>query len=326
MSDVVTKLSSLINPQVMADIVRAKLEKIIAVMPYAKLDDTLEGQAGDTITVPKFEYIGDAVDVAEGAEIPTRELECVGVSYKVKKTGIGGTLTDEAVLSGYGNPVGELSNQMGNSIASKCDADCMGELYNAKTSFTSTKIMSYDTVVNGIDVFEEEENSEKVIFVHPKQVTQLRLDSNFISKEKYNNEVVATGEIGMIANAHVVPSKKVMLTEYDKVESSTSGATQVTADNIATFQGKVFPKVAVGDYVKASTTAYYINPIVKLVSNETDDESPALTIFVKRDTNIETERKAKTRTTEITGDKIYVVALTNDSKVVNVKSLKVASV
>ena len=285
MADVVTKLSSLINPQVMADIVNAKLEKRIVVTPYAKLDTTLEGQAGDTITVPKFEFIGEAVDVEEGADIPTRELKCVGTAYKIKKAGIGGILTDEAVLSGYGNPVGELSNQMGNSIASKCDEDAMEELYKAKTTYTATKIMSYENVVNAIDAFDEEENSEKVIFINPKQTTQLRLDANFISKEKYNNEVVATGEIGMIANAHVVPSKKV------KLEGG-----------------------------------YYFNPIVKLTSNETDDESPALTIFVKRETNIETQRVAKNRTTEVTGDKMYVCALTNDAKVVILKSLETASV
>ena len=325
MADVITKLNSLINPQVMADIVRAKLEKRIAVMPYAKLDATLEGQAGSTITVPKFEYIGDAVDVAEGEDIPARELKCVGTPHAVKKVGIGGTLTDEAVLSGYGNPVGELSNQMGNAIASKCDADCMGELYTAKTSYKSTKVMSYESIVNAIDAFEEEENSEKVVFVHPKQVTQLRLDPNFISKEKYNNEVIATGEIGTVANAHVVPSKKVMLAEYE-VTTVSSGNTQITSDNLATYESKTFPKPKVGDYVKAVEAKYYVNPIVKLVSNETDDESPALTIFVKRDTNIETERKSKNRTTEVTGDKVYVVALTNDSKVVNLKSLQVPTV
>lgn len=326
MADVVTKLASLINPEVMASVINAKIDKMIAVMPYAKLDTTLEGQAGDTITVPKFEYIGEAVDVAEGEDIPTRELKCVGTPYKVKKVGIGGTLTDEAVLSGYGNPTGELANQMGISIASKCDTDGIDELYGATTAYTATKVMSYENVVNAIDAFDEEENSEKVIFIHPKQVTQLRLDPNFISKDKYNNEVVMNGEIGMIANAHVKPSKKVMLTEYEKVEAGTSGATQVTASNIATYEGKVFPKVAIGDYVKASTVKYYANPIVKLTSNETDDESPALTYFIKRDTNIETERKSKNRTTEVTGDKMYVSALTNDSKVVILKSLQVASV
>lgn len=285
MADVVTKLASLINPQVMADVVNAKIEKVIAVMPYAKLDNTLEGQSGDTITIPKFEYVGDAVDVAEGEDIPTRELKCVGTPYTIKKIGIGGILTDEAVLSGYGNPTGELSNQMGLAIASKCDTDGIEELYKASTTYTASKVMSYENVVNAIDLFEEEENTEKVIFVHPKQVTQLRLDPNFISKDKYNNEVIVNGEIGMIANAHVKASKKV------KLEGG-----------------------------------YYYNPIIKITSSETDDESSALTYFIKRDTNIETQRVSKNRTTEITGDKMYVSALTNDSKVVILKSLQVANV
>lgn len=327
MADVITKLNDLINPQVMADIVSAKLESAVKVLPYAKLDTTLEGQAGDTITVPAFEYIGDAVDVGEGEAIPTRALKATGKNHKIKKTGIGGELTDEAVLSGFGNPVGELSNQMALSIASKCDRDSMDALLNAKTSYNANAILSYNTVVDAIDVFEEEDNTEKVIFVHPKQVTQLRKDPNFISKDKYSgSDVMVTGEIGMVGNAHVKPTKKCMLVEYDKAESSTSGATQVTADNIATYEGKVFGGVKVGDYVIATAKPYYVNPVVKLTDTETDDESPAITIFVKRDTNIETERKSKFRTTEVTGDKLYVVALTNDAKVVLLKALKTATV
>ena len=47
-----------------------------------------------------------------------------------------------------------------------------------------------------------------------------------------------------------------------------------------------------------------------------DDEIPALTIYRKRDVNIETERKPKTRTTEITADEFYVAVLSNEAKVV----------
>ena len=39
-------------------------------------------------------------------------------------------------------------------------------------------------------------------------------------------------------------------------------------------------------------------------------------------TNVEKERIARNRTTEITGDKMYVVALTNEEKVVIAKCLK----
>ena len=50
-----------------------------------------------------------------------------------------------------------------------------------------------------------------------------------------------------------------------------------------------------------------------------DDEIPALTIYRKREVNIETERKPKTRTTEITADEFYVAVLSNEAKVVLAK-------
>ena len=50
----VTKLENLINPEVMADIISGKIENKIVVTPFAKVDRTLVGKAGDTITVPQF--------------------------------------------------------------------------------------------------------------------------------------------------------------------------------------------------------------------------------------------------------------------------------
>lgn len=288
MADVVTKLQNLINPQVMADMISAKVDKKIRLTPYAKLDTTLQGRAGDTITLPKFGFIGNAIEVGEGEEIPTRALSVSSVQHTIKKIGIGGIITDEAALSGYGNPVGELNNQMALSIASKCDEDAMTELLKATTSYVSTTVISYNSVVNAIDLFEEEGNSEKVMFVHPKQVTQLRLDPNFIARDKYGNQVMIDGEIGMIGNARIVASKRVK---------------------------------------KDETTTYYLNPIVKLSNDtESEDDSPALTVFLKRETNIEVDRQPRKRQTEITGDRMYVVALTNDTKVVIAKNLIVASV
>ena len=46
MADVVTKLAQLINPEVMGDMVSAKVEAKIRITPYAKVDTTLQGQAG----------------------------------------------------------------------------------------------------------------------------------------------------------------------------------------------------------------------------------------------------------------------------------------
>lgn len=49
-----TKLANLVDPQVMADMVSAKLPKKIKFSPIARVDTTLVGRPGSTIIVPKY--------------------------------------------------------------------------------------------------------------------------------------------------------------------------------------------------------------------------------------------------------------------------------
>ena len=278
-----TMISDLINPQVMADMISAKVESKIVVAPFAKVDTSLVGVPGNTITVPQYAYIGDAEDIAEGIAAETVKLTTSTTTVTVKKAMKAVELTDEAVLSGYGNPVGETNNQLAKAIAAKVDVDAMEALNGAQLIYDgSASIIKYTGVVDAIDLFDEEVNTEKVIFVHPKQVTQIRKDADFISADKYPGNVVMTGEIGKIANTHVVPSKKV------KDDGSN-----------------------------------YLCPIVKLNGDaETEDDAPALTVYLKRDTNVETDRVSLARKTDISVDKHYAVALSNTAKVVLAKFKK----
>lgn len=274
-----TILDDLVDPEVMAPMISGKIANAIVATPFAKIDNTLSGQPGSTITVPRYMYIGDAEDVAEGVAAGTVKLETDTDTYTVKKAMKAVTITDEAILSGYGNPVGEANNQLGKSIASKVDNDVMDELKGASNVYTGTAI-SYDDIVDAIDRFNEEENVEKVMFIHPHQVSELRKDANFISNDKYNNNVIMRGEIGMIANTRIVPSRKAV----------------------------------------DSNGTYFLNPIVQLKGeSQTGDESAAVTIFMKRNANVETERHTLNRTTDISVDEHYVAALTDESKVVVAK-------
>ena len=275
-----TTLNKLIDPQVMAPMISAKLTNAIVALRFAKIDTTLVGEPGSTITVSKYKYIGDAEDLAEGVTADKTKLETTSAQYTIKKAVKQVELTDEAVLSGYGNPVGETNNQLAMSIRSKIDNDVMDELKSAQLTFTGSGAISYDNVVDAIDVLNEEENVPKVMFIHPKQVSQLRKDSNFISNDKYNNNVIMRGEIGMIANTRIVPSKK-----------------------------------AIND---AGT--YFLNPIVELRPEEqTGDETSAVTIYLKRNLNLETQRELSNYTTLIGADQHYVASLTDESKVVVAK-------
>ena len=73
----------------------------------------------------------------------------------------------------------------------------------------STAAISYNSIVDALDAFEEEDDEAKVLFIHPKQLTALRKDANFIDKNKFGADVMMTGAIGMIAGAQVVVSRKV---------------------------------------------------------------------------------------------------------------------
>ena len=274
-----TSISNMVNPKVMADMISAKIEKKIVVAPFAKVDDSLTGVAGDTIVVPQYTYIGDADDVAEGVEVELTTLVTTTTEATIKKAMKAVELSDEAVLSGYGNPIGETNNQLAAAIAAKVDNDAMEALLTAQATYEADGIISYSGIIDAIDKFGEESNCQKVIFVHPSQLTQLRHDEDFISCEKYTGNVILSGEIGMIANTRVVPSKKVPVVE-----------------------GK------------------YVCPIVKIESElETEDETPALTIYLKRDTNVEMERQTLRRVTDISVDKFYTVVLSNAGKVVLAK-------
>lgn len=107
-----TTLSNIINPQVMADMISAELPNALQVSKLYKVDRTLTGKAGNTITVPQWAYIGSADDLAEGVEGTVTQMTATDKDYTVKKAVKNVELTDEALLSGYGDPKGEAVRQL----------------------------------------------------------------------------------------------------------------------------------------------------------------------------------------------------------------------
>ena len=118
-----TKISDLIIPEVMADMVRQELPHKLVFGPLLKIDNRLEGIPGNTLTVPKWGLIGIAEDVAELGAIPYEKLTTSKTTMTIKKVGKGVQFSDEALLSGYGDPLGEGTAQLALSVARKIDAD-----------------------------------------------------------------------------------------------------------------------------------------------------------------------------------------------------------
>lgn len=325
-----TKMENMINPEVMGDMIDAKIEAQLKITPYAKVDTTLQGVPGDTKTVPSWNYIGDAEDIAEGVEVDTTKMTSAKETFTIKKAMKSVEITQEAINSGLGNPVGQAGTQLSKAIAGKVDNDVLDAVYEGKmTSGDGSNKISYEGIVDANTKFEDEEDGiEKVMFINPAQEGTILKDPNFLSADKYEPGVMVNGAIGKVAGCQVKKSKKVRLVTFEK---NSSGTVTITDENLAEYQAKVDPTVtlAVGDKVKAIADAsqYYVCPIIKMEPDSaeteyTEDELPAVTIFLKKDTQLDHEWFPRKQVHELTVAKYYGVALTNGAKVVLAKFKK----
>ena len=281
----VTTMSNMITPQVMGDMINAKIEALAKITPYAKVDTSLQGVPGDTKTVPSWNYIGDASDVAEGAEVELTAMSAATATFTIKKAMKAVGLTQEAINSGLGNPVGQAEAQLAKAIVGKVDNDVLeAALKSNVTSGDGAEVIGYASIVDAVTKFEDEEDGiEKVMFISPKQEATLLKDPDFLSADKFTAGVAVNGAIGKIAGCWIKKSNKI------KAKSGVFTCPII----------KMEPDSAETEY--------------------TEDELPALTIFLKKDTSVDAEFKPRSQTHEITAAKYYGVALTNAAKVVLAK-------
>lgn len=206
-----TKLENMIDPQVLADMISAALPNAIRFAPLARIDNTLVGQPGSTVTVPKFKYIGDAEDVAEGEAIDTSLLETSSEPFDIKKAGKGVEITDEAVLSGYGDPIGEAGNQLTLAISNKVDNDVLTALGTTTLEYTAGTAWDLGTISDALDIFGDEDDEATVLILNPKDASELRksIGGDWERASDLGDNIIVNGTYGGVLGAQVVRSNKV---------------------------------------------------------------------------------------------------------------------
>lgn len=210
-----TYLFDLIDPQVLADMIDQKLVDAIRFAPLAVIDDTLVGRPGSKVTVPKYSYIGDSTVIPEGSDIPITKLEQDSDEVQIHKIGRGTQITDEAVLSGFGNPMEEGANQLVLSIASMLDKEMLYAL-NGITSpmvYTGTKTLAQgglepEDVNNALELFGEDVDGEKVLLCAPALHTKLRNTKEWVPASEIAANMLIKGAVGEAYGCQVVVSNK----------------------------------------------------------------------------------------------------------------------
>lgn len=213
-----TYLSALFNPQVVADLINTKLTDKMVFAPLAMVDYTLQGRAGDTVTLPYYSYISAASAVSEGYDIPIRKLTQTTSSVKVSKIGVAVQLTDEAVLSGYGDPVNEAAMQITTAIADTLDNNLLAALaansaseQNYSTS-ASTGLVP-DDIPLALAKYGEDNDGDKVLLVTPDFYAKLvgaPASTNWIPASEIAANVKIRGTVGMAFGCQVVVTNRLV--------------------------------------------------------------------------------------------------------------------
>ena len=208
-----TKLADLFVPEVIAQEVEQKLIDKLVMEQFMEVDATLQGRAGDTVTLPSFQYIGDAEDVAEGEAIPTSKLAHSTRQATIKKIGKGVPVTDEAVLSGYGDPIGEATSQLAVAIKSKLDADTQAMLdTDVKAGMTvgdGSAELDDALISKALVKFGEDIEGRMVCPINPDQLASLRDNNFFIPASEIAADVRVNGSLGSIHGVQFVIRNRV---------------------------------------------------------------------------------------------------------------------
>lgn len=271
-----TKSQQVIKPEVMADMVSDKLPEMIKFTPLAYVEKELVGVPGDTLTVPKWTYSGDATDIEEGDAIPVDQLGTKKQTMTIKQTGKAVEITDKAALTAQGDIYTEAANQIALAIANKVDNDIIVAAKTATQNIAEAPV-SVANIDKALAVFNDEDDARYVALVNPKDAIKLRADAgqNWLRGSEIGADIIVSGTFGEVAGVQIVRTKKVE-------------------------EGKGF-------LVKVSAVD---------TDTDDNAKYGAFVINLKRDVEVEKDRDILKKTTVFSGDEYYGVYLYDDTKVV----------
>ncbi len=218
-----TKLANIVNPEVMADMIDKKLVDAIKFAPLATVDTTLQGQPGSTIWLPSWNYVGDAATLNEGVSLTPSLLSAGKVSATIHKVAKGIELTDEAVLSGFGDPLGEAASQLALAIGSAVDNETLSILHGitgtmAYSTTNNTTLPTASDIVSALELFGEDIDGPTVAVVSPAVYTAMRttVGDTWIPASEIAAGIAVKGVVGEFQGCQVMVS--------NKLKSSAAGA------------------------------------------------------------------------------------------------------
>lgn len=272
---------SLIKPNVYAELVREKFVGRVKVLQLASdLGNIPEfASHGETIVFPKWALISDASEMSKGTALVPEELQQTQATATVKQVGKAIRVFDSENLTAIGNQLDEGARQTSIVMARKIDTDLIAEM------------MTSDL---------------KSATANAKAITATELDN---ALQLYGDERDVDDFAGIIVNSLLIPSFMGMKEFVDAMNTTvTTGNGLVRNGLLGFFRGIPVYVSDKGTYNGVSNEC--ITFIIK---------KNALGYKMKKNIDIELEREAKLKATDIVADMMYAVKLVADDGIVIVK-------
>ena len=191
-----TKVANIINVQLFTDALNAKLGNAIKLAPLAFIQN-FGAEQGGTISVPKYEYIGDATVVAEGVAISPTLLTQGTVNLTVGKVAKAVEVTDEAVKSSYGDAIGQAEGQLLKSIASGVETKMFEALATSTLVYDAKATGKVDTAnyFGAMALFGEDQDEEHYIVVTPADSASIKAHANYVDGKFFEGTVIVSNRV-----------------------------------------------------------------------------------------------------------------------------------
>lgn len=208
---------NMIIPDVYGKLLMEKIEGKIIVSQAADVLGDLVGKPGETITMPCWQYIGDAADISVGTAMSATKMKQTTTQATIKMVAAPAIAVndyDNAVELGVA--LDEASKQQAIAIARKLDRDCIDV---ALTSPLKSKLAAKDKVtfdeMNGIlGLYGDDANANDFAFIvaHSKFIPSFLVMDGFVSKEKTftadNSGILLNNVLGYFRGIAVVISDR----------------------------------------------------------------------------------------------------------------------
>ena len=179
---------NVIVPEVYAELVREKVAGKVMIAQACKVLGDLKGKVGETLTMPKWAYIGDAKDIVLGTPMEATNMKQTSTTATIKMIAAPAiSVNDYDDVVELGSALDEASKQQGTSIARKLDIDAIteGKKTVLQKALATKNTVTFDEMNAILGLYGDDANASdfEFIAIHSAFIPSFLKMDGFVSAE-----------------------------------------------------------------------------------------------------------------------------------------------